>query len=410
MEPLTSFYHRYRLKFFLTLFSIIFFSSAAFTQGGELSGYVASESRVFPRSPLYLSQQGSGLSFSLQPEYYHEWGDGLQSFLIVPFFRYDQLDDERTHFDLREFYWQYLGDSWELKAGIRKIFWGVTESAHLVDVINQTDLVENLDGEQKLGQPMVDFLWIRDWGNLHFFLLPYFRERTFPGSDGRFRAPLSVDNGAAVYESDAEENHIDWAIYYTHTLGSFDLGLSYFNGTNREARLQPGSNDDGEDVLVPYYDLMQQTGLDLQYTNGGWLWKLEMISRIARDRGMFAAVGGFEYTFPNIRNSGIDLGIIGEYLFDDRRSQYFAPTPFQDDIFLGARLAFNDVQSSELLLGAITDRENGSTFLNLEASRRIGNNFKATVELRSFLNIDRNDALNSFRRDSYFRFELARFF
>ena len=32
-------------------------------------------------------------------------------------------------------------------------FWPQTESAHLVDVINQTDFLEGLDREKKLGQP-----------------------------------------------------------------------------------------------------------------------------------------------------------------------------------------------------------------------------------------------------------------
>jgi hypothetical protein len=50
-----------------------------------------------------------------------------------------------------------------------------------VDIINQTDLVENIDGEDKLGQPMVHFSYFGDWGVVDFFLLPYLRERTYPG-------------------------------------------------------------------------------------------------------------------------------------------------------------------------------------------------------------------------------------
>ena len=40
---------------------------------------------------------------------------------------------------------------WSLSIGLGKVFWGVTEFNHLVDVINQTDLVEGIDGEAKLG-------------------------------------------------------------------------------------------------------------------------------------------------------------------------------------------------------------------------------------------------------------------
>ena len=328
----------------------------------------------------------------------------------MPFFRYDQHDSKRTHFDLREFYWRWVAGNWELTAGFRKIFWGVTESVHLVDIINQTDFVENLDGEQKLGQQMVNLSWFRNWGTISFFVMPGFRERTFPGVEGRLRFPLPVDSRQAQYESEAGRNHVDWAIRYSHTLGAFDFGIAHFSGTSREPRLLPGSNGNGTSVLTPVYDLIDQTSLDLQYTTGGWLWKLELISRKARQQRMTAFVAGFEYTFANIRNSGIDLGVIAEYIFDDRDSRSFAPTPFNDDIFLGARLAFNDVQSTDLLLGAIIDRKNGSSYLNLEASRRLGSTFKVTLEIRGFVDADKSDFLYAFRKDTYARLELARYF
>ena len=75
------------------------------------------------------------------------------------------------------------------------------ESRHRVDYINQTDGVEDVDGEDKLGQPMLNLGLQRDWGDLNFFYLPYFRERTFPGTKGRLRAPLVVDTDRARYEA-----------------------------------------------------------------------------------------------------------------------------------------------------------------------------------------------------------------
>ena len=96
--------------------------------------------------------------------------------------------------------------------GIGKVFWGVTESQHLVDVINQTDLVENMDGEEKLGQPMINFALVRDWGTVDFFLLPGSRERTFPEAEGRLRTTPRVDVEQAVYESSRGKRHIDEAI------------------------------------------------------------------------------------------------------------------------------------------------------------------------------------------------------
>ena len=59
--------------------------------------------------------------------------------------------DQRTHGDIRELAYVHarvmIGS---FVVGIRKEFWGVTEFQHLVDVINQTDGVEDFDGEDKL--------------------------------------------------------------------------------------------------------------------------------------------------------------------------------------------------------------------------------------------------------------------
>ncbi len=111
---------------------------------------------------------------------------------FIPFYRYDANDAKRTRGDIRELYWQMDYRELSFKAGIDVVFWGVAESQHLVDIINQTDLVEDIDGEEKLGQPMVNLDYMTDLGTWQFYLLPYFRERTFPGEQGRLRTDPPV--------------------------------------------------------------------------------------------------------------------------------------------------------------------------------------------------------------------------
>ena len=69
-----------------------------------------------------------------------------------------------------------------------------------MDIINQTDQVDQVDGEEKLGQPMINLSLVRDWGIVDLFVLPGFRERTYAGEEGRPRTPLPVSDDA-VYES-----------------------------------------------------------------------------------------------------------------------------------------------------------------------------------------------------------------
>ncbi|MEM7051564.1 MAG: hypothetical protein AAF604_17990 [Acidobacteriota bacterium] len=369
----------------------------------EWTGFFAIEGRGFWESAAESRQDQQGTaSVVLEPELYVSWQDDRQSLVVRPFLRWDSADDERTHFDLRELYWRRVGSGWELDIGLRKVFWGVTESIHLVDIVNQTDLVEDIDGEAKLGQPMIRLGLSRDWGLLELFLLPGFRERTFPGAEGRLRFPLVVDEGDAVYESSAEEGHVDAAVRWSHFLGPVDLGLSYFRGTSREPDLLPRA--DGR--LTPFYAQLDQAGIDLQATLGSWLLKTEAVARWRRiGDDSLAAAAGFEYTFGDIRSTGLDLGLLAEYLWGEREL-----TPFEDDLFIGARLALNDVQSTEVLAGVVTDLGDGGQFFNVEASRRLTDHWEAELKVRAFAGLDERDPLAGLRRDDYLELRLVRFF
>ncbi len=344
----------------------------------------------------------------MQPEYYREWDAGRQNFTFVPFLRLDETDPQRTHFDLRELTWTMVRDNWELRAGVRKLFWGVTESQHLVDIINQTDLVESTDGEEKLGQPMLNLSYFSEYGTFDFFLLPYFRERTFAGRDSRLRSAFYVDTNQATYESSAGENHLDWAVRWLKTVGDWDIGLSHFSGTSRAPTLRQGTDAHSNSVMIPHYPLLEQTGLDIQSTKDAWLWKLEAVSSRSQGERHTAATGGFEYTFVGIMESDADLGLIGEYLWDDRGEA--APTPFESDVMVGMRLTLNDAASSELLLGSIVDVSQQNYSVSLEASRRVMENWKLSLESRMMFDAPEADPLYSMRRDSYLQIELARYF
>ena len=371
----------------------------------EVSGYVGAEYRYFQHDALFSSSGQHHTSMALAPEFYTEWDNGEQSLLFSPFLRVDGEDAERSHVDIRELQWLLVRDDWELRVGVGKVFWGVAESQHLVDVINQTDLVENTDTEDKLGQPMINLSLFQDWGTVNLFVMPYFRERTFVGRDGRLRGPLVVDTVAATYESGAGRHHLDVAVRWSHSVGDWDLGLSHFYGTNREPQLLLNST---ATALIPFYETMHQTGIDAQYTRESWLWKLEMIRRETTASTFFALTGGVEYTFYSVFDYDIDVGLISEYLFHDRDD--VSRTAFEDDVLVGTRLTWNDVQSSEVLVGVIHDLSSEDMAWNIEASRRIGDRWKVSVEGR-FFNVDTvQSVLYPVRRDDYIQLELARYF
>lgn len=373
----------------------------------EWSGYVAAEYRYFTQSALDQQQfNGGSVSFSAEPEFYHSWNDGDDAFVFSSFFRWDEHDPQRTHVDLRELMWIHAQQDWELRLGVGKVFWGVTESQHLVDIINQSDTVENLDGEDKLGQTMVNLSLIKDWGTVDLFVLPGFRERTFPGKDGRFRPSPAIDDHTA-YQSTAKDKHVDYALRWSQTFDDWDVGISHFYGTSREPRIIPTPTSGGV-ALIPFYDIINQTGIDVQATLDEWLWKVEVIHRSGQGETFNAFTGGFEYTFVGIIESAADFGLIAEYLYDDRGED--AGVAFDDDIFVGGRLAMNDAASSELLFGVIADVNKSTRFYSVEASRRFGDDWVLSLEARFISAAAKNDVLASFRHDDVIQLELARHF
>ncbi len=389
---------------------LLFQATPADAEGWDFAGYVAAETRLFINDPAYSNQRDDRVSPSLviEPELVYESNNRQYRFTLVPFARWDAHDEERQHADLREANLLYIKDNLDVLAGIGKVFWGVTESRHLVDIINQTDSVEDIDGEDKLGQPMLRLNVINDWGTVSAFVLPGFRERTFPAHDARLRGALVIDTDNPVYESSDGQSHIDYAVRYAHTLGQWDLGLSYFDGTSREPRLIPTIKN-SQILLVPHYDQINQLGLDAQYTGEATLWKLELISRHGQGRRFVAGVGGLEYTLYGVLNSKADLGLIFEYQYDDRNPSEAPATAADDDFFLGTRLTLNDISDTTFLAGVIIDRHTHSTFYSVEAAYRISNNWKIELEGRFTGGVDENDILYGIRDDDFITLRLAYF-
>jgi hypothetical protein len=393
------------LHFFI---SIGLFLTASFCHAHEFTGFVGGEARLFPNSALHLGQEDESVSLIAQPEYYHEFESG-SSFTFVPFFRLDSADEERTHFDIRELTFLWLNEDFELRLGARKVFWGTTEILHLVDIINQTDLVENVDTEDKLGQPMANISFSRDWGTFDLYWLPFFRERTFVGKGGRLRGAAVVDTDRAQYESASEEWHSDWAFRYSHFIGDWDVGISQFIGTGRDPTLLDDTDSEGNAIKIPRYEQIKQTSIDVSLVVDEWLWKGEALYRTGQGNDdYFAWTGGFEYTFTRVWNSQMDLGVIGEWMYDTREDQ--ATTAFENDIAGGIRLALNDSASTEVLFGWVQDINSQARFLFLEASHRFGDHLLLTAEFRTFMNQPNDDFLFEQRDDELLQLELAYYF
>ena len=64
-----------------------------------------------------------------------------------------------------------------------------------------------------------------------------------------------------------------WSNYYD----DLDIAISHFSGTSREPRFLPSPNE--INALVPLYEVIDQTGLEIQYLLDSLAIKGEVISR-----------------------------------------------------------------------------------------------------------------------------------
>lgn len=376
----------------------------------EFYGSVELEGRGFFEDAAHPGQRDQDASVALEITALAEWNDGDTVFTFTPFLRLDRADDARTHADIRELKLEQVSGDWAFTVGVDREFWGRTEVVHLVDIVNQTDAVESLDDEDRLGQPLVKVSRLTDLGEFSVYYFPYARERTFPGVAGRLRLPPPYVTTDHDFEPGAGQWTPSVAGRFTGVFGAVDLGLSVFHGVSRDPAFRPTP----EGRLLPTYQRITQGGVDAQFTSGATLWKGEAIVRTGQRDAAFetqtygAVTAGLEHTLYQVGGTPWDLGLILEGAYDSRGDR--ALTAFENDVILGTRLTLNDTQDTAILLTASVDAEDADVVLRLEAERRLTPTLTAAIEAQGFLNAPDSLAGQGFGDDSFVRIRITRYF
>lgn len=364
---------------------------------------VGADIQTFFESGAYVNQKHIYPGLFARPKFSLDWADGKNNIIFEGFARWDTNGNSRSHWDVRELYFQHYNGNWEFNAGVKKVFWGKTEGVHLVDVINQVDFLEGIDGEEKLGQPMVQLTYSSDIGIFSAFALPYTRTLEFGNENGRLRPQEIPSDDKISFESSNAEWHPSFAMRWSHYIGNSDIGLHYFYGNAREPLVLFGLNGFGLE-----YPVVNQVGLDYQVIVKNTLFKLESVYRGGDFDDIFAITGGAEYTFGNVNDKGLDVGVLAEYVYDNRRELTFSS--LDNDLFLASRLEFNDVAGRELLFGVFQDLSKSTKSVRLEYNQRIGNSLKIEATGQGFLTVDQREFAHQFRKDSFFELALIKYF
>ena len=285
--------------------------------------------------------------------------------------------------------------------GYRHAFWGVAESKNLVDLINQQDLAAGISSDNKLGAPSISIETYLGSGELQYWYIPRFRERTFND--------VNAHPGFGMFVSPAQYAHLkgskasDQALRYANSIGDIDYALSIFDGTAREPLFIVQELE--QPTIVPYYERTRSVGLELQYTGESILYKVEGLTGIQSEKDFDAVVLGAEKTVYTIFETQWDMGVLFEYQYDDR-----AQALIDRMIVSGVRLTANDEFDTNFLILYTVDDAFSQSLLGLEASRRLRNGMTLDINYLLYQSDQQNLPFHSLVDDSELSLTLGYYF
>lgn len=301
--------------------------------------------------------------------------------------RVDKYDDSRGTFVIEDLLTSYKNRNWELRVGSQTLNWTATEAFHPADIINSKNLDSNFENAEKLGEPMVQYLYLFENSSFSIFYLPMVVDPIVPGPNNRLNL---VPNGLAVgkpiwIDSNQEQLENEFAVQYAirwdQSFDSIDYSLHYVKHIDRT---QPASYSLDGSAIRPIFLSVQQIGGTYQQVVGDWVVKLEWAHRDFMAPFTHAQYGSIDPKDHDQLALGLDYGFSHEdgkdstfilegqrYLGVEKEDRALLGT-FQSDVLFGYRLAWNDIYSQELFASVIVDTERSKEILlNLSYTRRL---------------------------------------
>ena len=362
--------------------------------GVEHSGEVTLEASWYPETATHAGQKDSFAHLEAKPELVI-YGDEAEM-LLQP--RISGGTSGGGLVDFREAnVTARLGDA-DILVGSTILFWGKVESYNPVDIVNSRDFSRGLMRSEKRGAPMARVSWPIGPGQIDLMAID-FVENEYPALSARERPGLRI-TGSTSYSGGAKQDDMANAIRWSGYFGDFDLGLSWFRGTGRSPRLLPQANG----TLKPDYSRITQAGLDIQYLRGDTALKAEIIrrkgqyDRLGTARSYRAGVFGVEHNLYDITGDGRDLVLLAEYARDSRKGR--AHSGFQNDLTLGARWVWNDVEDTQVLALLTGDLDNAAQTMTVSIDRRLTDELTFKTSARLVERYERDPNSSTLSQDS----------
>jgi len=362
----------------------------------EIRGHVGLEGQWYLKLPN-TKHQNNFIAFEALEVQYER--DALQLYTSLYAQQdYDDFagsaDNDRTFVRLEELYATYELDEGMLFAGRNIRFWGALEVRNVVDVFNPIDLRSDIFNTDKMGAWNLAYTYYSDnseWSLMVKLYEENHKVAAYPYAYYLFPPVVTYDDTLQC-----EGSRYRPSIYLSYVTSfdweyPLDSAVIVENGYDSQRYfLSQRPVDEGSVTLQEHAYMVNKVMSYNTMVVDATLLKLEMLYTDVIDdeyiSDYYHIGAGVEYTLTFDSLAG-DVGLIGEYyrygtFDDDKLSDLELYETFQNDLFLGVRYTFNDVDDSSLVGGVIRDLEYNEKVYYVEYESRFGDAVKLNLDYR----------------------------
>ncbi len=298
-------------------------------------------------------------------------------------------DNNRSFARINEAYIKYENDNSEILLGKNIRFWGALEVKNIVDTFNIQDGRSDPFKTDKIGAYNISYSHFFEDSELSVITKLY-EQKNKMASNSYIYSILNEDESFNTkIESEKSLHRPSIYLAYNGTRYgdeySLDYAFIYENGYDSQRYLTRTANEYTQHVYLVNKFMTYNT---LVYDST--LYKLEALyTDVINNKNVSDYIHialGVEHTLEQLEN-GHEIGLLAEYYYYDtleknKLTDLNLGETFQDDLFLGLRYNFNDVEDSNVVGGVILDTKYDEQSYYLEYQTRAFDMFKVKFDYR----------------------------
>jgi hypothetical protein len=303
-------------------------------------------------NPRQVHESGTG---KLQLETGYSPANSGLSFNSRVYIRYDTENSDKNDERFDELWLHYSLPEWDIRIGNQLVTWGSVESVSPLDVINPRDYEEDIVEPIKIGTPALRGRRRFSSSEFTFYWLPYYQPSVYVGPQSYY----AIGGGLPNDYPESEWHNNQYAARYFFNGDGYDIGISYLDAYERNAGFD--LDEPAQRMIGTTYQ-SKRLGFEATYTLDELILKSEIVYRTSNEldnENTWLYALGAEYTASSLIAHS-DLTIFAEYLAASSNAHDLEL--MQDDIFVAARWAFNDLYQQRLQLGYFIDLDNTSAY------------------------------------------------